>query len=221
MSAAVLACAAVAPAAQAQRLYYEQSDPLTDAEAAEMNERAYARELPMWTIGYSMSLGVGDLNDYIGSPSFRGFEITLLWPAVRSFFAGLAFGYNGFYETSGRQTFQLQSAAVTGKLYRYADAWPLALLGRYVFMQRQSVVRPYVGLRMGMAWINTTTLVTDRTFEDSSLGFLLAPEAGILGHLSKSVMACLSYTFNFTTASPGDRDVLSYSSLLLGLTLQP
>jgi hypothetical protein len=221
VSAAVWACAAVT-SAQTQELPYEKSAPPTDAETAEMIEQTYAaRELPMWTIGYSVSLGVGDLNDYIGTPSFRGFEISLLWPAIQSFFAGLAFGYNGFYETSGRQTFQLQSGAVTGKLYRYADAWPLALLGRYVFMQRESVVRPYLGLRMGMAWIDTTTLVTDRTYEDSSLGFLLAPEVGILGHLSKSVMASLNYTFNFTTASSGDRDVLSYSSLMLGLTLQP
>jgi len=175
----------------------------------------------MWTFGYSMALGVGDLNDYVQNVSFRGFEVNLLWPLARSLFVGASFGYNGFYESTGSETYQLASAAVTGKLYRYADAWPLAAVGRYVFAQPESMFRPYLGLQMGATWIQTTTLVTDLTFQDSQVGFLLAPEAGILAHLSKAVAACLAYKFNFTTASPGDRDLLSYSSLMLGLTLQP
>jgi len=226
VSIAVLVCVATAAAtAQAQGASYHSSDPqqdtMTEAEAAKAWERYHQRELPIWTLGYSMALGVGDLNDYIGNASFRGFEVALLWPVVRSLFLGVTFGYNGFYEATGHETYQLESAAVNAKLYRYADSWPLALVGRYLFLQNRSMLRPYLGVRVGAAWVDTTTLVTDRTYQDSSFGFLAAPEAGILVHLSAAVLACVSYAFNFTTASPGERDAIAYNSLVVGVTLQP
>jgi hypothetical protein len=179
------------------------------------------RELPIWTIGYSMALGVGDLNDYIADASFRGFEVTLLWPAYQGLFLGLGFGYNGFYEQKPQQTRQLESAAVTARAYNYTDAWPLSGIARYVFLQSRSPVRPYLGIRTGVILMDSTTLVTDRSYNDSSAGWLLAPEAGLLAHLSKSVMASLQYTFNFSTASTIGGDTLSYNNLMVGLALQP
>lgn len=179
------------------------------------------RELPIWTIGYSMALGVGDLNDYIGDTSFRGFEVTLLWPAYEGLFLGVGFGYNGFYEDKGQQTRQLESAAVTATAYNYTDAWPLSGIARYVFLQSSSPVRPYLGVRSGVLLMDSTTLITDRSYNDSSAGWLIAPEAGLLAHLSKSVMASLQYSFNFSTASTIGGDELSYNNLMVGLALQP
>ena len=179
------------------------------------------RELPIWTIGYSMALGVGDLNDYIGYASFRGFEVTLLWPAYKGLFLGLGFGYNGFYDQKPQQTRQLENGAVTARAYNYTDAWPLSGIARYVFLQSRSPVRPYLGIRTGVILMDSTTLVTDRSYNDSSAGWLLAPEAGLLAHLSKSVMASLQYTFNFSTASTIGGDELSYNNLMVGLALQP
>jgi hypothetical protein len=179
------------------------------------------RELPLWTIGYSMAYGVGDLHDFTADASFRGFEVTLLWPVYRSLFLGVGFGYNGFYDRKPRETRQLDAGAVTARLYNYVDAWPLSFIGRYVFLQQQAVVRPYAGLRVGLTLMDTTTLVTDRSFNDSSAGFLLAPEVGVLAHLSRSFMACLSYAFNFSTASTQGGDTLSYNNLMVGFALQP
>lgn len=180
------------------------------------------RELPIWTIGYSMALGVGDLNDYISDTSFRGFEVTLLWPATTGLFFGVGFGYNGFYERKPQQTRQLtENSAVTARAYNYTDAWPLAAVGRFVFLQPNSPVRPYLGIRTGVTLMDSTTLVTDRSVNDSTAGWLLAPEAGILAHLSKSVMASLQYSFNFTTADTIGGDQLSYNNLMVGLSLQP
>jgi hypothetical protein len=180
------------------------------------------RELPIWSIGYSLGLGVGDLHDFTGNTSFRGFEATLLWPAYQSLFLGLGFGYNGFYERKPRETRQLgDNAAVTARLYNYVDAWPLSFIGRYVFLQPQSSVRPYAGVRVGVTLMDTTTLITDRSFNDSSAGFLLAPEVGVLAHLSRAFMAVLNYSFNFSTASPQGGDSLSYNNLMVGFALQP
>jgi hypothetical protein len=192
----------------------------SDAAQVESQESSYG-ERPQWTVGYSMALGVGEMNDFIGDPSFRGFQVTLLWPAYRALFLGLSFGYNGFYESKSRETFRLDSAAVTAKLYRYANAWPVALLARYQFLQPRSPLRPYLGVGLGAAFIDTTTLVTDLSYDDSSTGFLLAPEAGLLAHLSKAVMLCAAYTFNLTTASMKNGAALSYNTLLLGVSLQP
>lgn len=178
------------------------------------------REGPIFAFGYSMSSGVGDLHHYIGDTSFRGYDAVALTPVYRSLFLGVSFGYNGFNQAGPRSTYQLDSGAVTAKLYRYADAWPLAAAVRYLFLDRGSVLRPYVGLRTGVAWIDTSTLVVDRSTSHTSAGWLLVPEAGLDLYIAPQVLAHLSYQFNFTTASNAGYSSLSYNTIQLGLGAQ-
>lgn len=178
------------------------------------------REGAIFKFGYSMSMGVGDLHHFIGDTSFRGYDAVALQPVYRSLFLGVSFGYNGFNQAGPRSTYQLDSGAVTAKLYRYADAWPLAFVVRYLFLDRGSVVRPYLGARTGIAWMDTSTLVVDRTNSHTSVGWLLVPEAGLDLYLSPSVLAHLSYQFNFTTASTSGFNSLSYNTIQLGLGAQ-
>jgi hypothetical protein len=207
---------------QSTRYAHPSSVDVVEAEEYGQETSYRERELPLWSIGYSMAYGVGELQDFTSDASFRGFEVTLLWPAYKSLFLGLGFGYNGFYDRKPRETRQLSdNAAVTARLYNYVDAWPLSFIGRYVFLQPQSVVRPYAGVRVGLTLMDTTTLVTDRSYNDSSAGFLLAPEIGVLAHLSRAFMAVLNYSFNFSTASTQGGDTLSYNNLMVGFALQP
>jgi hypothetical protein len=166
-----------------------------------------------------MALGAGDLNDFIGDVSFRGFDFAVFWPVFRSLFVGASFGYNGFYGETGRDQFTLESGTVTANLHRYADAWPFALATRFLFLEAQSMFRPYLGLRLGINWMVTSTYVVDRSYEDSTTGFLIAPEAGLQFQLADMVNALLSYQFSFSTASTFSGDELSYNVFQLGLAL--
>lgn len=203
----------------AQSARYAASDQTTSIALEGPDSR---REEPMFTFAYSVSTGVGDLHDYIRDPSFVGFDSTALWPVFRSLFLGVSFGYNRFYEAGPRSTYQLDAGAVTAKVYRYADAWPIACVVRYLFLERSSVLRPYIGLRTGVAWVDTSTLVVDRTITNTNTatGWLLAPEAGIDVYLTRSLLAHLSYQFNFTTASSAGFSTLSYNTFQAGFAVQ-
>lgn len=212
-AAVILGCCLSIPVAA------QTSAPDSENEIEVLEERTWQRELPLATFGYSLSLAVGDLNSFVDDVSFRGFEFSMLWPAYRSLFVGASFGYNGFFDEKSRGVYQLESAAVTAKLYRYADAWSFALASRYAFLDDYSVVRPYLGLRLGLEWFVTTTYVVDRSYEDSGTGLLIAPEAGLMVRMGRAVLAQLTYQFSFSTASTSGGDVLSYNGVQLGLAL--
>jgi opacity protein-like surface antigen len=178
------------------------------------------RESAMLKIAWSMAFAAGDLNDFAGDASFRGFDIALLWPVVAGLHLGAGFGFNSLYEEHERGTYEVNTTAVTGKLYRYADAWSFSAVAQYMFLSPQSMLRPYAGLRVGIEAMALTTLVVDFAADDAPAGFLLAPDIGLQLNVSKQMMAYASYQFNFSTASTDQFDALSFSTVNIGIALK-
>jgi hypothetical protein len=170
-------------------------------------------------IGYSMGFAFGDLKEFVGEPSFRGFDLTVLWPVFRSLYVGPSLNYNLFYEEKGRETYDQGNSAITGKLYRYADFWNTSLATRYYFMKPGAIARPYGGVKIGVAALLTTTLVADLAAQSSPVGFYLAPEVGVLLRIAKTVSGSVSYLYNFSTASQTGFDNLSYGALQFGVVI--
>jgi hypothetical protein len=172
------------------------------------------------SLNYSMGFTTGNLHDYVAESSFRGFDFAALWPVYKSLYLGAAFGYNLFYERVDRDTYSLSDrSAVTAQLYRYSDYWTTSLATRYYFMEPDSAVRAYAGLRIGVASVLNTTLVADLAFQDDPMGFLLAPEAGVLLRLNPAISGAVSALYNFSTASSAGYDSLSYLALQVGFVL--
>jgi hypothetical protein len=174
-------------------------------------------------IAYSIGFPHGGLHDYTGEVSPRGFDLTLAWPVFKSLFVGAGFGFNSFYQEKDRTTYEVDNTAITGKLYRYVDYWSFSAVAQYVFLKPKSVVRPYVGVRVGVAALSMTTLVVDLAYQDAPAGFLVVPEAGVNFNLSKQLALYASYQLNYSTASvqgaTQDFSSLSFSSIQIGVTL--
>jgi len=219
---AALAPAAAPPAAAP--VYAPVPPPSTapnyDQLAAEARKKAATpRETVKFGVSYSMGFPFGDLKDYVGEASFRGFDITVLWPVFKSLYVGPSLTYNLFYEEKARETYDLGSSAITGKLYRYTDYWSTAVVARYFFMQPGGLLRPYAGAKIGVAALLNTTLAADLSTQTNPVGFYLAPEVGVLLKFAKTASASISYQYNFSTASQTNFDNLSYGSLQFGVVL--
>jgi outer membrane protein len=167
--------------------------------------------------GYEISLPVASLNDFVSKPSYRGFEFGALWPVFKSLHVGAFFNHHTFYEEKGAQTYQLDSGALHANLYRYARFWTMGGAARYYLLQPDSVVRPYVGLRVGMTFVTAATLVADLSLYDTPIGFALAPEAGLIVRAVKVMDVSGSIRYEYSTASSGKLDNGSFMAFQLGL----
>jgi hypothetical protein len=174
-------------------------------------------ERPSISFGYEISTPVGDLHDFVSETSFRGFEVGALWPIYRSLYLGAVFNYHLFYEELGKKTYQVENGALTGNLYRYAQYWTVQAEARYLFLAPDAVARPFAGLRVGMAFATTATLVSDLSLYDTPTGFALAPEAGVLVSLASVMQLSGSIRYDFSTVSSGDMNNGSYMAYQLGL----
>jgi len=173
-------------------------------------------ERPAIFFGYEMATPVGELHDFISKSSFRGFELGALWPVYRSLYVGSVFNYHLFYEELGRKTYQVESGALNANLYRYAKYWTIQAEARYLFFDADAVARPFVGLRLGIAFATTATLVSDLSLYDSPTGFALSPEAGVLLSVASIMHLSGSVRYDFTTVSSGALENGSYLAYHLG-----
>jgi len=179
-----------------------------------------ARERANIGFGWTMAFPTGDLHDFIGKPAYRGFDFVALWPIFRSFYIGGAFGYNLLHEDRDHETYQLDTGAVTAKLYNTANFWMSSVVARYAFLTPESLFRPYLGIRAGLAAISTSVMVADFSFNDNPVGFLLAPEGGVTIRFTDFLLGSVSYQYNFTTADSGRFKNLSYGALQFGLVMR-
>lgn len=187
-------------------------------EARQYNYVEQAREYASWTVAYEVAFPVAELSEYIGNVSPRGVGFAGEFPIAGGLRIGGTINYNRFYGNEARDTYYLDNGAVTAKLYRYADVWSLAGLARYRFLKPNDGIRPFIGVALGVSFLNATTLVADLGFQDSPAGFLFQPEAGVFARLTPGMQALLAVRYTMTTASFMDYDMPSYISLQIGLS---
>jgi len=183
---------------------------------AQWSSKPPPKEHATFLIGYEIALPVQDLNDFISTASFRGFEVGAMWPVWRSLYVGSVFNYHLFYEKQGNQTYQLENGALNANLYRYTKNWTIAAAARYVLLDPEAIARPFVGLRMGIDFVTAATLAADLTLYSTPTGFALAPELGVLLRLASFMKASLSIRYDYSTASSGELDKVSYMAYQIG-----
>jgi hypothetical protein len=179
-------------------------------------ERPSSRERPSFAIAYEVGFPVFDLHTFTNNVSPRGMGGNFEWPVIQGLRLGAAFHYSRFYDERPRQTYVFDNGAVNAKLYRYADIWSMSALARYRFSTPDSPVRPFVGLEIGVAFLNATTLIADTGFQNTPTGLLLAGEVGLAARVSRGFLATIAVRYNMTTASYGTTDMPSYIALQLG-----
>jgi hypothetical protein len=179
-----------------------------------------AHEAPSFIADYDISVPIGGLKDYIGDASFAGVDMVNPWPVWKGLFVGPAGSYHMF-DQQQTETYSLDAGAVHGKVYRYAHFVTLAAMVRYVFLEPGTVLRPYIGGRLGAEFVSTTTFVTDLGEANDDVGFMMGGEAGILVRIIPQLRFHAGARNVFTTASIDNNDKFSYVSFQAGLMLEP
>jgi len=171
------------------------------------------------TFTYSIGFGTGDLGDFIGQPSFRGFTLDYRHMVQPNIAVGFDLGWNVFYEEKGSQTYNVDNQSLTGKQYRYSNNFPMLATGTY-FLKPEETLNPYAGLGLGTMFTRRNTDMNLYTLEQEAWSFALQPEIGFQYEVAPqmALTAALKYYVGFKA---GDLDSdQSYLALNLGFTFK-
>jgi outer membrane protein W len=167
------------------------------------------------TVNYAVTLPMGDTRDFISNTSFRGFSFEFGRFFTEEISVGFLFAWSVFHENFPRDTYELEDLTLTGKLYRYINAFPLMAVGRYHFTP-ESRFRPYLGLASGAYVINRVSDIGVHRFENKNWHFGLAPEAGLI--IGVGAEAYINMAARYNHAFPSEGDAHSWLSLQAGIT---
>jgi outer membrane protein len=131
-----------------------------------------------WNFTYNMGFPIGETNDFISKPSFRGFLIEGRGFVTNNFAVGGSGGWQVFYENFGWVTEDIsETATIHGYNRKYINAVPLMATGHFYFFPAN--LQPYVGLGVGTYYIETRNYMGIYYVEEDAWHFGLAPEVGL------------------------------------------
>lgn len=148
------------------------------------------------SIYYTMGIPMSNTGDYIDKTSFRGMGFEYQYLLTDNFAVGGVLQWSTFYKSLPKDTYPLESGAITGYQYRYINTVPMYLTGTYYLASEDAKIRPYLGVGVGTYWLEKKTdmgLYTDIT---NSWHFGLIPKAGVLVPVSYSTSIYLGIDYN-------------------------
>jgi hypothetical protein len=128
---------------------------------------------------YSMGFGTGNLHDFIGQASFRGFTFDYRNMVQPSVGVGLDMGWNVFYEEKPDAVYQYKDLTYSGKQWRYGNYFPMLVAADYYFKPDADIV-PYAGFGLGTMYSRQNTDMATYTFEKDAWSFAIRPEVGLV-----------------------------------------
>jgi outer membrane protein len=132
------------------------------------------------TLQYSIGFGTGDMHDYIGNVSFRGFTFDYRKLVQPNIGVGVDIGWNVFYEEKPWDVYEGQNnITYSGKQWRYSNHFPM-LVGVDYYVNPGAEMSVYGGLGLGTMYSLQNTDMGAYTFEKDAWHFVLRPEIGVL-----------------------------------------
>ncbi len=170
------------------------------------------------SLQYSMGFGTGDLGDFIGKPSFRGFTLDyrkLVQPNVG---VGIDAGWNVFYSEKGYDVYTIENLSYSGKQYRYNNQIPVLFAVDY-YMNYDEAVTPFAGLGLGTMYSRRNTDMGQYTLEEEAWHFAIRPEVGILYDMNEGISFSVTgkYYYGFEA---GDLPSQGYFALNFGFVFK-
>jgi hypothetical protein len=131
------------------------------------------------SLQYSVGFGTGDMKEYIGAVSWRGFTFDYRNFVRSDVGVGLDMGWNVFYEEMPDDVYESENITYAGKQWRYSNHWPVLFAADY-FMEVDGRITPYAGLGTGIMYSLQNTDMGTYTFERDAWHFTLRPEVGLM-----------------------------------------
>lgn len=170
------------------------------------------------TIGYPVSFATGDLGDFIGKTSWRGFSLDYRYMIKPNVGVGVNVAWMTFFEEREADTYTVDNASLHGKQFRYSNNVPiLATVAYFPKPDPDEPVSPFVSLGIGTMYTRRNTDMNMYTLEQEAWNFLLQPEIGV--QLKTEVGFALSisgkYNYGFEAGSELP-DAQTYFTLNIG-----
>lgn len=161
---------------------------------------------------YTIAVPANDLKNYISKTSFRGFTFEYQSKINTHIAAGIAIGYNLFYERKPYDIYYDGTAALSGIQYRYTNSVPIHLSGVY-FLKENNHFNPFAGFGIGTTYTLRDTDMGLYRWEEDTWSFSLRPEAGFVYTLGENagVKVALRYNAAFKTSELKDQSFFSIS----------
>jgi opacity protein-like surface antigen len=154
---------------------------------------------------WDTALPAGDLKDYIGEFSLRGFTFEGRHFFRQNWSVGGSLNYNVFHENTD-ELISIDSRDISGTQFRVVYSLPLlATVHYYINWDYYQKVEPYVGLGVGAYRMERRLDIGVYSIRDKNWHFGLAPEfgIGIPFDYTKSVYFNVKYNYAFEAGGIG------------------
>ena len=170
-----------------------------------------------FAVQYAINFPLGNTNDYIGEPSFRGISLDYRYHIMSNVAVGVGTGWYTFYERRDYDTYNNDdgSLSISGIQYRYINSLPILFVGDYYFSPDEKL-SPFVGLGIGVTYNEVNTEMGQYYVDIDTWQFSLAPEVGVKIATGAEVSGYLSVRYN-NAFETSDLDAMSYLTLNVGL----
>jgi opacity protein-like surface antigen len=126
-----------------------------------------------------MGFSMGDMNDFISQPSFRGVTFDYRKMVTDNVGVGVEFGWNVFYEEKDYATYTKETGSISGKQFRYCSAVPMLASADYYFSPGEKF-SPFAGIGIGTQFTSNELDMGVWALTEDTWHFLLKPEVGVI-----------------------------------------
>ena len=176
---------------------------------------AFAQGGGIWNFQYDMGFGMGNTQDFINAPSFRGLSIEGRGFISEHITIGGRFGWQTFYKDYGKVTRTRGTQTITGYNKKYINAMPLMATVHYYFTT--SKVYSYVGIGIGTYYLDIRDQMGIYYFPDKTWRFGFSPDIGVVVPIGHNVGFTGNIRYNYA-AKTKDSDTQSWIGIGIGLS---
>lgn len=173
----------------------------------------------MTALQYSIGFGTGDMKEYIGPASFRGFTLDYRELVTSNIAVGVDVGWNVFFEELPDDVYKNDNLTISGKQWRYGNHFPMLGAVDYFFNMEERFA-PFAGLGIGTMYSKQNTDMGVYSYEKDAWHFAMRPEIGVLINASPGIGFKVSgkYYYGFKA---GDLPAQGYFTLNFGFVFVP
>lgn len=175
----------------------------------------------IWNFDYSMAFSIGEFNDFISDPSFRGFYMDGRGMINEKISVGGGLGWNVYDQDYPRSTYEFPGGAITGKKWDYFFFMPLFVNTHYYFTHT-GPIQPRVGLSMGGYYTEYEVQMGTFAVTDKLWKYGLTPEVEVYMPFGTSDWGInIRGKYNYVFYNENNINGLQNFTLDIGFTFAP
>ena len=157
----------------------------------------------IFAMTYNMALPTGDMADYNGKYSWRGFGFEGRAFVTDNITLGGSFSWNVFFKEEINKSYVQDNTTLTGNFYKYINAFPINFTAHYYFNDYDAPVRFHAGLGIGTSKINQETDFGVWAITHDLWHFNMSPDIGILMPMNYKTNLFVNVRYNYAFKNEG------------------